>query len=192
MIARADVSLGVLAGGRGERVGGRDKAWLSRDGMPALDALLRELEDAAFGARLASVRTPDPRWTERGFVCVQDLRPDQPGPLAGLEALAAACPTPWLLVLPVDATGLPECLFDRLAALASPQGAWLRDAGGLQPLLGLWPASGLLAASRSALDAGEAAVHRALAKLCPVQLDVSPARLGNANTPEAYDLHHDA
>ncbi|HEY9142944.1 MAG TPA: NTP transferase domain-containing protein [Arenimonas sp.] len=187
MIAGDAVTLGLLAGGRGERVGGRDKAWLPRGGKPAIDALLQELPVALFAARLASVRAPDPRWTDRGFTCVQDLRPGQPGPLAGLEALASACRTPWLLVLPVDVFDLPENLFDRLSDLASPQGAWLRDAGGLQPLLGLWPSDGLRDATTSALDAGEAAVHRALARLCPATLDISPARLGNANTPEVYD-----
>lgn len=187
MIQAAAVTLGVLAGGRGERVGGRDKAWLPRGGKPAIDALLEELANRPFARHLASVRTPDPRWADRGFVCVQDLRPGQPGPLAGLEALAAACRTPWLLVLPVDVFGLAQNLFDRLAALASPQGAWLRDAGGLQPLLGLWPAPGLHLAATSALDAGEGAVHRALATLGPDTLDISPARLGNANTPGAYD-----
>ncbi len=187
MIRAAAVSLGVLAGGRGERVGGQDKAWLPRAGQPALDALLQELGNIGFARRLASVRTPDPRWADRGFTCVTDLRPGQPGPLAGLESLAAACRTPWLCVLPVDVFGLPENLFHQLANMASPQGAWLRDAGGLQPLLGLWPAAGLHLAASSALDAGDAAVHRVLAALDPATLDISPARLGNANTPEAYD-----
>ena len=135
MIAGADVTLGLLAGGRGERVGGADKAWLPRDGRPAVDALLQELGNTSFGQRLASVRAADARWASRGFTCVQDLRPGQPGPLAGLEALAAACRTPWLMVLPVDVFDLPRNLFDRLVHVASPQGAWLRDAGGLQPLL---------------------------------------------------------
>lgn len=187
MIAGETVTLGLLAGGRGERVGGHDKAWLPRGGRPAIDTLLQELGNTHFAARLASVRSPDPRWGERGFTCVQDRRPGQPGPLAGLEALASACRTPWLLVLPVDVFDLPENLFDQLAHVVSPQGVWLRDAGGLQPLLGLWPGAGLQGATASALDAGEAAVHRALATLCPATLDISPARLGNANTPEAYD-----
>tara|TARA_R110002020_G_scaffold48837_20_gene139217 strand:+ start:1463 stop:2035 length:573 start_codon:yes stop_codon:yes gene_type:complete len=187
VIAGDVVTLGLLAGGRGERVGGRDKAWLPRKGRPALDGLLQEIGNTAFAQRLASVRAQDPRWALREFTCVQDLRPGQPGPLGGLEALAAACRTPWLLVLPVDVFDLPENLLDRLAQLATPQGAWLRDAGGLQPLLGLWPAAALQGAAASALDAGEAAVHRALATLCPATLDISPARLGNANTPEAYD-----
>ena len=187
MIAGSPVTLGLLAGGRGERVGGRDKAWLPRGGKPAVDTLLQELAGTGFAARLASVRSPDPRWAERNFACVQDLHPGQPGPLAGLEALAAACRTPWLLVLPVDVHGLPQDLFARLAAAAEAGGAWLRDGGGLQPLVGLWPAPRLHATVVAALDAGETAVHRALATLAPASLDVSPLRLGNANTPDAYD-----
>ncbi|KFL37929.1 molybdenum cofactor guanylyltransferase [Arenimonas donghaensis] len=187
MIAPADVALGILAGGRGERVGGRDKAWLLRGGLPALDGLLTELKVQAFGQRLASVRDEDARWAARGFRCVPDLRPGQPGPLAGIEALAAACTTPWLLLLPVDVFDLPPGLFDRLAALASPNGCCLRDAGGLQPLVGLWPRAALGQAASAALAAGEGAVHRALVTLQPATLDVTPRRLGNANTPDAYD-----
>lgn len=191
MIAPADVALGVLAGGRGERVGGRDKAWLPRRGVPAVDALLSELGTQGFGQMLASVRSADARWTTRGFRCVTDHRPGQPGPLAGLEALAVACSQPWLLVLPVDVFDLPPGLFDRLAAVASPEGCCLRDAGGLQPLVGLWPRPLLRDAVSATLDAGEAAVHRALATLQPATLDITPLRLGNANTPDAYDGAHD-
>lgn len=187
MIPASAVSLGVLAGGRGERVGGRDKAWLRRDGDYLLDGLLAQLGDPRFGGRLASVRTTDERWGARGFTCVADLRPGQPGPLAGIEALAAACATPWLLVLPVDTFGLPVGLFGRLAAIATPRGAWLRDGGGLQPLVGLWPAPALHEAARAALEAGEFAVHRALAPLHPACLDLAPHCLGNANLPGAYD-----
>lgn len=187
MIPASACSLGVLAGGRGERVGGRVKAWLRRDGIPLVDGLLAQLGEPRFAARLASVRAEDPRWSERGFRCVHDLRAEQPGPLAGLEALAATCPTPWLLVLPVDALALPPGLFGRLAAIAAPRGAWLSDAGGLQPLVGLWPAPALHTAAREALDAGERAVHRALAPLQASCFDLSPHQLGNANTPGAYD-----
>ena len=34
MIPRGDLTLGILAGGRGSRLGGRDKAWLQRGGIP--------------------------------------------------------------------------------------------------------------------------------------------------------------
>lgn len=188
MIEPREVALGVLAGGRGERVGGRDKAWLPHQGRPALESLLADLHLPTFGERLASVRGPDPRWGERGFTSVADLRPGQPGPLAGIEALASASRCPWLFLLPVDLRGAPRDLYARLAAAAGTTGAWLRDAGGLQPLVGLWRTVPLRQAAAAALAAGEGAAHRALASLQPATVDISPRRLGNANTPADYDL----
>lgn len=181
------LALGVLAGGQGRRVGGRDKAWLPRQGRSQLERLLEAIPADAFAERLASVRHQDPRWQALGFRCVADLRPGFAGPLAGLEALASGCRSPWLLTLPVDVLDLPADLLPRLRAALAGDGVWLRDAGGLQPLVGLWRASTLRAAASAALDRGEQAVHRALATLSPAELDISPARLGNANTPADFD-----
>ena len=43
---------------------------------------------------------------------IEDMRPDHPGPLAGIEALLGACNAPWLLTVPVDLAQVPEDLFD--------------------------------------------------------------------------------
>lgn len=187
MSTARDLALGLLAGGEGRRVGGRDKAWLMRGGRPLLDGLLDALPMACFGQRLASVRDADPRWAARGFVGVRDRRPGFAGPLAGLEALASACTGERLLVLPVDLLDPPPDLPARLLAAAGEGDAWVRDAGGLQPLVGLWRPDPLARAARAALDAGEQAVHRALAVLAPAVLDLAPARLGNGNAPEHFD-----
>ncbi|WP_188310236.1 molybdenum cofactor guanylyltransferase [Arenimonas fontis] len=181
------LALGVLAGGQGRRVGGRDKAWLARQGRSQLEHLLAMLPVGAFSERLASVRSDDPRWQAFGFRCVSDLRPGFGGPLAGLEALATASRSDRLLALPVDALDLPADLLPRLRAACTSDGAWLRDRSGLQPLIGLWRTSALRAAAASALDRGEHAVHRALAVLSPAELDISPAGVGNANTPADFD-----
>lgn len=187
MISPGAVSLGLLAGGEGRRIGGRDKAWALRGGVPLVQGLLASLAPDAFAARLASVRVPDARWTDLGFDMVQDARSGQPGPLAGVEALARACPSDWLLLMPVDVLDLPPDLAGRLRAAAGPGGAWVRDGTALQPLVGLWPAAALARAATAALDAGEPAVHRALAVLGPAVLDLSPRELGNANTPDHFD-----
>ncbi len=187
MIAPADLSLGLLAGGEGRRLGGRDKAWLLRGGRFLVDGLLDALPMDAFADRLASVRDEDARWTARGFRCVRDATPGFAGPLAGIAALSRACRTPWLMLLPVDVLSLPADLVPRLCAMTGQGGAWVRDASGLQPLLGLWPAPRLADAAGRALASGDAAVHRALAPLLPAMLDVSPDVLGNANTPELFD-----
>ena len=182
-----DLSLGLLAGGEGRRVGGRDKAWLMRAGRPLVDALLDSLPMQAFADRLASVRDDDARWSARGFRCVRDDGPGFAGPLAGMAALSRACRTAWLMILPVDVLGLPDDVLPRLRAVAGQGGAWVRDASGLQPLVGLWPAARLADAAARALGAGEAAVHRALSPLAPAVLDLAPAVLGNANTPDQFD-----
>jgi len=41
MVARGEVTLGILAGGRASRLGGRDKAWLQRDGVPQVLRIAR-------------------------------------------------------------------------------------------------------------------------------------------------------
>ncbi|KLD75466.1 molybdopterin-guanine dinucleotide biosynthesis protein MobA, partial [Xanthomonas hyacinthi DSM 19077] len=43
MDARREVTLGILAGGRAQRLGGRDKAWLQRDGQALVQRLAQAL-----------------------------------------------------------------------------------------------------------------------------------------------------
>lgn len=182
MIPADAVALGLLAGGRGERVGGRDKAWIERDGQPQLALALASL-DGPFAARLVSARSADARHEALGLHAVFDQRPGFAGPLAGLEALAAACPTPWLLSLPVDVAGLPRDLLAQLWRVRGEAGAVVCDAGGLQPLVALWHVPTLAEAARKALDAGQGAAHALVATLRLPRLDLSPRRLANFNTP---------
>lgn len=184
MIPPGAVTLGILAGGRGERFGGRDKAWIEHDGRPLLARATQRLS-GDFAARLASARHPDPRHDELGLVPVLDHRPGFAGPLAGLEALAHACPTPWLLTLPVDLAGMPADLPARLWTLRGEHGAGTRDAGGPQPLLTLWHAPTLATAASAALEAGQGAAWRLVETLRLPVLDLSPRRLSNFNTPDS-------
>ena len=62
------------------------------------------------------------------------------GPIAGLEALAGVCRTPWLLTLPVDVIGVNECLLASLVSAARGHGAFAIDDDGVQPLVALWSA----------------------------------------------------
>ena len=72
------------------------------------------------------------------------------GPLGGLEALARACRTPWLLTLPVDVVDANDCL-PRTLASAGGDGAVARDADGLQPLVALYRVAALRAAVAAAI-----------------------------------------
>ena len=47
MLQAADLTLGILAGGRATRLGGIDKAWLQRDGRPQVLRLARSMRARA-------------------------------------------------------------------------------------------------------------------------------------------------
>ena len=185
MPARDQISLGILAGGLGLRLGGADKATVRLHGA---DLLSRTLAAAGPGflETLLSYNGSDPRAARPGLSWVADLRPGHPGPLAGLESLLSRANGAWLLTLPVDLRDASPEVLRRLCD--SPGGrAVIRDADGLQPLVAIWPVTESLRLVSRALDAGDRAVHPMLAQLAMADLDISPARLGNLNTPHDFE-----
>jgi len=184
VIAPAAMTLGVLAGGQAKRFGGVDKAWIVADGQSLLAGCVAQFPQS-FAARLVAARSLDARHDELGLRAVLDRRDGFRGPVAGLEALAFACRTEWLLTVPVDARDLPDDLVERLAgaAVAGGDGACVVDADGLQPLLALWRAERLGAVASAALERGDAGARDLVAALALAPVDVAPRRLRNLNTP---------
>lgn len=173
-------TLGILAGGRASRLGGRDKAWLERDGVPLVLALSRRLGPGV-DAVLVSANGDPSRYRAHGL----DMVPDRIagiGPLGGLDALAGACTTSWLLTVPVDAVALVDGLLPALRAEDGP-GAWAEDDDGPQPLVALWRVDALRAALAPALASGDHAVHALQARLRMARVRFAGARFGNLNTP---------
>lgn len=184
-IAPGQITLGLLAGGRARRLGGRDKAWLVRDGVPQVVRL-----STRFGGQVSQVLVSanrDPaRFAAAGLVPVADRLADA-GPIAALEALAASCATPWLFTLPVDVLDANDCVLRTLNDARSDDGARARDDEGSQPLVALWRVAALRVAVADALGAGELAVHALQSRLALAEVAFDGVRFGNLNTPG--DLH---
>lgn len=178
----ADLTLGLLAGGRAERLGGLDKAWLRRAGRPQV-LWLAALFAGSVAQVLVSANRGLPRYAAHGLHAVADAEPGL-GPLGGLHALASACATPWLLTLPVDALAVPSDLPARLAAAQQGQGAYVIDEDGAQPLFALWPLAPLRAALAPALAERRLAVRALQQGLGMAALRLDGLRFGNLNTPE--------
>ncbi len=174
------VTVGLLAGGRGTRLGGVDKAWLERDGQSQVAWLAGQLARHAWPV-LVSANTHPGRYHALGLHAVPDRRPDQ-GPLAGIATLADACQTPWLLTLPVDLVALDPGL-DALVAMAGAAGGVAEDDDGLQPLVALWDVARLRPAIDAALGVGRLAVHDLQARLGMPACRLTGMRFGNLNTP---------
>lgn len=124
----------VLAGGRGRRMG-TDKAALSVGGRTLLDraaATLRLVCD-----EVVVVARPDQRIEASPASRVIRDRVAEGGPLAGLEAALAACPTDLLLVLPVDMPAVSPDLLRLLVGVArddpTADAVVLRSPRGLEP-----------------------------------------------------------
>ena len=177
------VTLGLLAGGQGTRLGGVDKAWLLRDGQPQVARLAALFPGVS--ELLVSSNGPVAGYASLGLRVIADATPGL-GPVAGLAALANACRTPWLLTLPVDAVDPPVDLLERLmdAALAESgvAGAVVHDDEGLQPLAALWATDVLAIHARAALAAGRLAVHQLVAAAGLRTVRLHGVRLGNLNT----------
>lgn len=181
MLAAEELSLGILAGGRASRLGGRDKAWIERDGVPQVLRIAHRFSDEC-GAVMVSANRDLPRHARQGLQALMDRRPDL-GPLGGLDALAAACTTPWLFTLPVDIIDA-DITLPRMLAQAGGQGAVARDDDGLQPLVALYRLDALRAALASALADGEYSVRAMQAALALPVVAFAGLRFGNLNTPD--------
>lgn len=175
------ITLGLLAGGRASRLGGVDKAWLERDGVPQV-LRWRERFSGEISAVLVSANRNSNRYDAHGFAAVPDRTPGI-GPLAGLDAMAAACTTSWLFTLPVDLVGTNDCLLRTLASLRGEDGAFAADDDGDQPLVALWRCDALRMACAEALAAGDHAVHALQARLAMPKVAFAGFRFGNLNTP---------
>lgn len=181
-IARESITLGLLAGGRGMRLGGCDKAWIVRDGLSQVERLARRFAADASEV-IVSANRDAARFEASGFRVVEDRVRDR-GPIGGLDALAHACATPWLLTAPVDLVSVNDCLLPTLAS-AGGQGASVEDDDGPQPLVALWRVDALRAALDSRLPGNDDGSVQALQDALGMpRIRLRGVRFGNLNTPD--------
>lgn len=178
----AEITLGILAGGRATRLGGLDKAWVRRDGVAQVVRWAHRFAHETT-ATLVSANRDTGRYRAHDLVVVRDRIEGDVGPLAGLDALASSCATAWLLTVPVDLVDVNVCLLPSLAAGRGADGAWAVDDDGAQPLVALWRVAALEAAIRRAIDSGRTAVHALQSELDMHPVRMAGVRFGNLNTP---------
>ncbi|MGE8481561.1 MAG: molybdenum cofactor guanylyltransferase MobA [Pseudomonas sp.] len=187
----SDVSSGpcsvlLLAGGRGARMGGRDKGlllWKDKPLIAHLHAVVRPFTNDL----IISCNRNEERYRLYADQLVGDSQKDFPGPLAGVLAGLAVAQYPWLLVLACDAPNIDAPLIKALleARRAFDTALMVRQAGQWQPMFSLIPKA-LLPGLQQDWDEGERSLLRALLKRDPMALTCAAddPRLSNFNTPE--------
>ncbi|CCH30410.1 NTP transferase domain-containing protein [Actinosynnema sp. NPDC047251] len=163
----------ILAGGRGSRLGGVDKATVRVGDRTLLEHAL----DAVRGAGRVVVVGP-----EKDVPGVLWTREDPPGggPAAGVAAGLRHVRADVVVVLAVDQPGVTSSTVERLLAAGAP--AVLVDEGGRsQWLAGVWSTGVLRAALPD--DPRGASMRSVLAPLAPALVAALPGEARDVDTP---------
>jgi molybdopterin-guanine dinucleotide biosynthesis protein A len=160
----------ILAGGRGSRLGGRDKPSLVVGGRTLLGSVVAA--GAAAGARQIIAVGPERSGLD-GVTFVSE-RPPGAGPVPALRRGLAEASPPWVAVLAADLPFLREAHLGALrAAAAERHGAILvDDAGQPQWLAGCWRTEAL---RRAAAGYQGTSLRGLLGPLRPVPVSLTPA-----------------
>ena len=128
----------ILAGGRGERLGGANKALIEIGGKRLIERALEAVAECT--PVILSIGDADFGWP--ALVPVPDLPTDYGGPLAGVAAAVdhlQAAPPALLLTLAVDTPFFPHDFVTRaLPLLATAPAAISAYGGQIYPTNGLW------------------------------------------------------
>jgi molybdopterin-guanine dinucleotide biosynthesis protein A len=103
----------ILAGGAGNRVGGRDKGLIIWQGRPLIEHCVQRLAPQVSGLIISCNRNLD-SYRQYSSQLVEDANSNYQGPLAGLVAAAEHVQTDLVLVAPCDVPQLPVDLVSRL------------------------------------------------------------------------------
>lgn len=181
--AHAPCSVLLLAGGRGQRMGGRDKGlieWRGRALIAWLHDRVRPLTDDL----IISCNRNAERYARFADRLVSDDEADYPGPLAGIRAGLRLARHSYLLVLPCDAPRVDAALLEALLEKAGNRPVMVRQGEFWEPLFCLIPTA-LSTSLEQAWAAGERSPQRWLRAQNPLAVDcpAEDPRLSNFNSP---------
>jgi len=157
----------LLAGGRGERMGGVDKASVLLDGRRLIDHLLPALPGPVIVVNPHDLPLP---------AGVRRISEDPPfgGPVAGIAAAAPLTGGELVAVLAVDAPDSPALLPELVDALRATPAAGVAVAraadGWVQPLCAVWRREALLSALGSLERTRDIAARKLLAAAVSVEV----------------------
>ena len=183
------VSAAILAGGRARRFGGIDKCRLVVDGRAIIVRQIEVLERVA--ERIVVIANDVERFVDLRIEVQADLISGA-GALGGIYTAIASSSAAKVIVVACDLPFLDARILSRLVELADGgDGAWIRSARGVEPLIACYRTSGA-SSVRAAIEAGRLKAADLGETLRMVALDESELAaygrvdrlLANVNTPE--------
>lgn len=174
----------VLCGGQGRRMLGQDKGRVLYLGKPLVEWVLERITPQVGDAVISANRNLE-AYQAYVWPVLEDVEPDFPGPLAGVETALQRIDAEWLMVVPCDTPFLPSDLVARLFDAAQSNGAaYAADAERDHPVIHLVRSDSLpvLQAYRAQ---GGASVKGWLAAVKAIRVEFADnAAFKNMNSPD--------
>ncbi|MDM3888529.1 molybdenum cofactor guanylyltransferase MobA [Pseudomonas sp. BCRC 81390] len=178
----------ILAGGRGRRMGGRDKGLINWQGEPLVAHVHRVLRPLTDNLVISCNRNQD-AYRAYADQLVGDVEAGFPGPLAGVIAGLKVARHEWVILLACDAPLVDQGLVEDLLRLAvtCDSAAMVRQGGYWQPMFSVLPRR-LLPVLEQAWAAGERSLQKALLRESVQGLECADddRRLSNFNSPQFW------
>ncbi len=185
-ISASDITVVILAGGQGRRMGGQDKGLLEINGH-ALIAILIDQLTQQINTILINANRNRERYQAFGYPVVSDHLDNYQGPLAGFACAMKSVSTPFILTLPCDGPILAVDYVSRFITCQQRTGAAIcvaDDGERLQPVHALLKVD-LLNSLNEFLDSGDRKIDRWYAAHDFAKTDFSDRidMFRNINTP---------
>ena len=186
IVQPAEITAVILAGGRGRRMGGKDKGLMEINDLPLIEHVLSSVSPQA-GHLIINANRNIEEYQRYGFPVVSDTMADYQGPLAGFASAMAAAETEYIVTIPCDSPLLPDDLVQRLVQALNREDAELavaQDGERLQPVFALLRVS-LLPSLLDFLQRGDRKIDLWYAQHKMAKADFSdiPETFLNVNTP---------
>ncbi|WP_034918286.1 molybdenum cofactor guanylyltransferase MobA [Erwinia sp. 9145] len=137
----ASVSGVILAGGKGSRMGGKDKGLILYQGKPLYQHVVTRLTPQVARIYISANRNLT-RYQQSGLPVLMDKLPDFPGPLAGMLTAMQSINAEWLFFSPCDTPALPANVVSRLwEEKRNSRAVWACAEGRDHPAIALMHAS---------------------------------------------------
>lgn len=187
MKSNKKVSAIILAGGRGNRMGNRDKGLIEINGSPLISHVIKKLSIQVDDISLNCNRHLN-RYRKMGLTVITDRLPDFQGPLAGMQACLSHVKHDVCLICPCDMPNLPSDLVERLYLALTDNSADIAfpTCGTRKHYIPSLIRTELLGSLNAYLDSGKRSIRGWYANLKVQEVDFSANEtlFTNVNTPE--------
>ena len=182
----------ILAGGRGRRMGEKDKGLVLLNDRPLIEYVIDAIAEQNTNILISANQNLE-RYSEYGYPVISDRVGGFQGPLAGMAAAMKVATTPYILTLPCDAPFVYSGYQDAMWAGLQGQQTDLAvayDGRRLQPVHALLPVSlrseleDFLSGSVRRVDTWYSAHAMGL-----VDFSDRPQMFHNLNTPEELECY---